>query len=138
MADKASLVHVEIFGQTYAVKPGTDPGYVEKLAAYVDEQMKDVSRASGAVDSLRVAVLAALNLADECLRLRHDVEEARRASRAVGATVDEGIARRARSWARRWKSRGSASPLGGPAAIMRSRLSALPVMDTATSNQRLS
>ena len=77
MADKANLVHVEIFGQTYAVKPGTDPGYVEKLAAYVDEQMKDVSRASGAVDSLRVAVLAALNLADECLRLRHDVEEAR-------------------------------------------------------------
>ena len=77
MADKANLVHVEIFGQTYAVKPGTDPGYVEKLAAYVDEQMKDVSRASGAVDSLRVAVLAALNLADECLRLRHDVDEAR-------------------------------------------------------------
>ena len=41
------------------MKPGTDPGYVEKLAATVDEQMKDVGRASGAVDSLRVAVLAA-------------------------------------------------------------------------------
>ncbi len=96
MAEKASLVHVEIFGQTYAVKPGNDPGYVEKLAAYVDEQMKDVSRASGAVDSLRVAVLAALNLADECLRLRHDLDEARQESRAAGTSKDDGIARLAK------------------------------------------
>ena len=57
MPDKADLVHVEIFGQTYSVKAGGDPAYVEKLAASVDQQMKEVSRASGAVDSLRVAVL---------------------------------------------------------------------------------
>ena len=137
MADKPSLVHVEIFGQTYAVRPGTDPGYVEKLAAYVDEQMKDVSRASGAVDSLRVAVLAALNLADECLRLRHDVEEARRESRAAGTTVDERD-RPPREEARLGPRRVAACPAGRAATIMLSRLSALPVMDTATSNQRLS
>ena len=76
MADKPNLVHVEIFGQTYAVKAGADPGYVEALAAFVDGQMKDVSRSSGAVDSLRIAVLAALNLADEVFRLRREVEEA--------------------------------------------------------------
>jgi cell division protein ZapA len=70
MADKPSLVHVQIFGQTYAVKAGADAGYVEKLAAFVDEQMTEVSRSSGAVDSVRVAVLAALNIADECMRLR--------------------------------------------------------------------
>jgi cell division protein ZapA len=74
--DKPSLVHVEIFGQTYAVKAGSDPGYVENLAASVDKQMKDVSRASGAVDSLRIAVLAALNLADECARLCRELERA--------------------------------------------------------------
>ena len=96
MADKADLVHVEIFGQTYAVKAGGDPAYVQKLAASVDEQMKDVSRASGAVDSLRVAVLAALNLADECVRLRREVEEARRESHASGTTLDDRIARLAR------------------------------------------
>ena len=44
----------------------------------------------------RAALEAALNLADECLRLRHDVEEARRESRAAGSTVDDGIARLAR------------------------------------------
>jgi cell division protein ZapA len=92
MADKAKLVHVEIFGQTYAVKAGSDPGYVEALARFVDEQMKDVSRASGAVDSLRVAVLAALNLADECQRLRREVEESRRETRAAGAHADDRLA----------------------------------------------
>ena len=76
-------MHVEIFGQTYAVKAGSDPGYVEKLAASVDEQMKDVSRASGAVDSVRIAVLAALNLADECVRLRRELEEAPLPAQAV-------------------------------------------------------
>ncbi len=96
MPDKADLVHVEIFGQTYAVKSGGDPAYVEKLAASVDQQMKDVSRASGAVDSLRVAVLTALNLADDCARLRREVEEARRDSRSAGTTVDDRVARLAR------------------------------------------
>jgi len=76
MPDKANLVHVQIFGQTYAVKAGTDPGYVERLAAFVDGQMMEVSRGTGAVDSVRVAVLAALNIADECLRLREEVERA--------------------------------------------------------------
>jgi cell division protein ZapA len=97
MADKAPLVHVEIFGQTYAVKAGGDPGYVEKLAAFVDEEMKDVSRASGAVDSLRVAVLAALNLADECIRLRREAEEARAASRKAPPAGDERVARLAKT-----------------------------------------
>src|SRR5512143_3062817 len=96
MPDKADLVHVEIFGQTYAVKAGGDAGYVEKLAGSVDEQMKEVSRASGAVDSLRVAVLAALNLADECVRLRREVDDARREQRSAGSSADDRIGRLAR------------------------------------------
>ena len=79
MAEKSTAtgnaVHVEIFGQTYTVKAGADPGYVEELAAYVDAQMREVSKAAGAVDSVRVAVLAALNLADECFRLRRQVRD---------------------------------------------------------------
>jgi cell division protein ZapA len=85
MADKANLVQVEIFGQTYSVKAGGDAAYVQKLAAFVDEEMKDVSRASGAVDSLRVAVLAALNLADECFRLRQEGADVQ----ASGSSLDE-------------------------------------------------
>ncbi len=82
MAEKASQLQVEIFGQTYTVKAGGDPAYVEKLAAFVDEEMKDVSRASGAVDSLKVAVLAALNLADECFRLKDEAQGTQAASSA--------------------------------------------------------
>ncbi len=48
----------------------------EQLAAHVDSEMKEVSRQAGAVDSVRVAVLAALNIADECFRLRAQAGEA--------------------------------------------------------------
>ena len=87
-ADKtASTVHVEIFGHTYTVKAGADPGYVEELAAHVDAQMREVGKTAGAVDSVRVAVLAALNIADECFRLRRQARDAdeRAASRAATA-----------------------------------------------------
>jgi cell division protein ZapA len=70
MAEAPNLVHVEIFGQSYAVRAGADPKYLEQLAAYVDGQMREVARASGAVDSVRIAVLAALNIADEYHRAR--------------------------------------------------------------------
>ena len=93
MADKDSLVHVEIFGQAYAVRGGDDPGYVEKLAAYVDEQMKEVSRTSGAVDSLRIAVLAALNIADERFRLRKETDDADARVRVAGETTAQRVAR---------------------------------------------
>lgn len=100
MAEKANQVQVEIFGQTYTVRSGGDAAYVKKLAAFVDEEMKDVSRASGAVDSLRVAVLAALNLADECFRLREEAsgkqastssldDRAMRLARKLGVALGE-------------------------------------------------
>jgi len=96
MAAKDSLVHVEIFGQTYAVRGGDDPGYVERLAEDVDERMKEVGRTSGAVDSVRIAVLAALNLADECSRLRSELEDREKKGRSSSSSSDERVARLAR------------------------------------------
>ena len=80
MADKPQLIHVEIFGQTYAVRGGADPRYIEELAAYVDKQMREVSRA-GVVDTLKIAVLAALNIADERFQLQSRVSEVDEATR---------------------------------------------------------
>ena len=74
--EKPNLVHVEIFGQSYAVRAGADPRYVEEIAAHVDAQMREVSRTSSAVDSVRIAVMAALNIADECFTLRAAAREA--------------------------------------------------------------
>jgi cell division protein ZapA len=66
-------VPVEIFDQVYHLR-GTDPAYIEQLARTVDSKMRAVSAHGNTVDSLRVAVLAALNIADELesLRTRHE------------------------------------------------------------------
>jgi len=96
MADKDTLVHVEIFGQDYAVRGGDDPGYVEKLAAFVDDRMKEISRTSGAVDSLRIAVLAALNIADERFQLKDELKEANARAELAGSGTEERLAKLAR------------------------------------------
>jgi cell division protein ZapA len=66
-------VAVEIYDQIYHLR-GTDPAYIEQLARVVDAKMRAVSSHGNTVDSLRVAVLAALNIADELetLRQRHE------------------------------------------------------------------
>jgi cell division protein ZapA len=65
----AQAVSVDIYDQVYHLR-GTDPAYIEKLAALVDGKMRAVAAAGSTVDSLRVAVLAALNISDELLNLR--------------------------------------------------------------------
>ena len=57
-------VTVDIYDQTYHLS-GQDPDHVRELAARVDAKMRAVAAQGRTVDSLRVAVLAALNLADE-------------------------------------------------------------------------
>lgn len=61
-------VAVDIYDQVYRLR-GIDAAYIEHLAAVVDSKMRAVS-AAGTVDSLRVAVLASLNIADELEVLR--------------------------------------------------------------------
>jgi cell division protein ZapA len=58
-------VKVQIFGQTYAVRGELDEEYVQKLAAYVDEKMRAIADATAIVDTQKLAVLAALAIADE-------------------------------------------------------------------------
>lgn len=66
-----NTVEVEIFGSTYTVKGDTDPAYVRDLARYVDERMRSLSRKSPhAIGVQKIAVLAALNIADELFKLR--------------------------------------------------------------------
>ena len=65
MSDPAGeYVTVQIYDQTYHLS-GQDPEHIRKLASQVDEKMRSVAAQGRTVDSLRVAVLAALNLADE-------------------------------------------------------------------------
>jgi cell division protein ZapA len=61
----SSPVKVQIFGQTYTIHGELDPAYVQKLASYVDEKMSAIADATSTVDTVKVAVLAALAIADE-------------------------------------------------------------------------
>jgi cell division protein ZapA len=65
------VIHVEVQGQRYPIRTTLDPKYVQDLAAYVDRKMGLASDASPSSDTLGLAVLTALNLADELFRIRH-------------------------------------------------------------------
>ena len=66
---------VQIFDQTYNVNADGNEQYLTELAAYVDKKMRDVSESTKMVDSVKVAVLAALNIADETFTLRQRAQK---------------------------------------------------------------
>jgi cell division protein ZapA len=72
MDQSSRVVNVEIHGQLYPIRSGLDPAYVAELAAFVDEKIRIASRETPAGDTLKLAVLAALHLADECFRARDE------------------------------------------------------------------
>ncbi len=61
-------VTVTIYGQAYTLKGGADSEYVQELAAFVDERMHEVSENSPVGSTAKVAILAAVNMADELFR----------------------------------------------------------------------
>ena len=68
MTDGARVIPVEVYGQRYPIRSTLDEEYVVRLAAYVYERMNMAADSAPSGDSLRVAVLAALNIADELFR----------------------------------------------------------------------
>jgi cell division protein ZapA len=76
MPDEGRVIPVEIAGQRYPIRSSLDPEYVARLATYVDEKMRAAADSSPSGDSMRLAVIAALNVADELFRCR-DANRAR-------------------------------------------------------------
>jgi cell division protein ZapA len=74
-------IQVEIHGQRYALRTDLDPQYIAEVAAYLDEKMRLAARELTSSDPLRIAVVAALNVADELFRAR---------TQAVSTTTSEG------------------------------------------------
>jgi cell division protein ZapA len=67
-------VIVTIFGKEYSLVAEVDPDYIRKTASYLDSKMREVSKNYPNIQESRVAVLAALNIADELFRCRESVE----------------------------------------------------------------
>ena len=87
-------VRVEIYEQQYNLR-GTDAEYIHKLAEYVDAKIRAVAEQTATVDSLRLAVLAALNIADEyhILKKKYDTVAAEYNRRAtdLSGVLDEAL-----------------------------------------------
>jgi len=85
-------VRVEIFDQVYNLR-GSDADYIIRLAEYVDGKMRAVSEQTSTVDSVRLAVLAALNIADEYHLLKRGMEarspEVRQRASKLANALDE-------------------------------------------------
>ncbi|HXW17604.1 MAG TPA: cell division protein ZapA [Candidatus Acidoferrales bacterium] len=86
---------IEIYNQSYNVSADENEEYIKQLAEFVDGKMRSVAEATRTVDSVRVAVLAALNIADElhALKRRQDALEGplrKRVEKCV-ALVDKAI-----------------------------------------------
>jgi cell division protein ZapA len=85
-------VRVEIFDQVYNLR-GSDADYIIKLAEYVDAKMRAVSEQTSTVDSVRLAVLAALNIADEYHLLKQSLDtrspEVRQRTNKLASALDE-------------------------------------------------
>ena len=64
-------IRVEIYNQTYSIRSDGDNDYILELAEYVDRKMREISSGTLTVDSLKVAILAALHIADEFYQLKH-------------------------------------------------------------------
>jgi cell division protein ZapA len=94
-------MHVEIHGQRYAVRSDLDPQYISELAGYLDEKMRSAARELSSTDPLRIAVIAAMNIADELFKARAEAvgadgrvrARAAEIERLVDAVLDEARAR---------------------------------------------
>src|SRR5277367_6285633 len=91
-------VRVEIFDQAYNLR-GSDAEYIVKLAEYVDSKMRAVAEQTHTVDTARLAVLAALNIADEYHLLKRNqdgnkldyLKRANHLSEVLNEALDEAL-----------------------------------------------
>jgi len=89
------VVHVEVHGQRYPIRTTLEANYVHELAAYVDRKMGLAVEASPSSDTLGLAVLTALNLADEFFRARSqqadDADSITERTAALERMVDQAL-----------------------------------------------
>ena len=81
-----SDVRVQIFGSEYRIASETDPEHIRKVASYIDQKMREIASALALRTRSTVAVLTAVNLADELFKIE---EEGRRIDRISREKADQ-------------------------------------------------
>lgn len=84
---------VSILGESYTIRGEAEPGYIAEVAELVDARMRELRAASPQIPKARLAVLAAINLADELLQARRGKEafEVERRTKQLISLLDEGL-----------------------------------------------
>ena len=86
------LVEIKVFGQTYTVKTDAEEGYIQEVAKHVNEKMDEVLKKTKSVSTLNVAILTALNIADDLLKEREKriafLQEVDAKSKDLGEKID--------------------------------------------------
>jgi cell division protein ZapA len=75
MDDKQCKISVEVYGESYALKGNLEAERVKIIAALVDAKMREIAKTNAYLSPTKVAVLAALNIADDYLRLENDFNQ---------------------------------------------------------------
>jgi cell division protein ZapA len=92
---ETNSVRATIYNQDYVLRTNGDPRNLETLCAILDDRMKNIAEATGAVDTIKVAVLAALSMADDARRAKEDMikldEAISKRSLACASMLDRSI-----------------------------------------------
>ena len=93
--EDASIITVKIFGREYKIKGHAERNYIQSMAKYVDGKMRELSGGSTPSSQDRLAILAALNIADELFQERNKASDTlssveRRADQLI-TLLDEGL-----------------------------------------------
>lgn len=85
-------IEIKVMGQKFKIRSDSNEDYVNKVAVFVDEKMTEVLKSSKSVASLSVAILAAMNIADEFLKYKEGnektVEEAKEKIKGIIELID--------------------------------------------------
>ena len=93
--EETNVTTVQIFGRDYKIRGHADQNYIEKMAKYVDDKMKELASGATLPSQDRLAILVALNIADELFQERAKSSETmtaveQRANRLI-AVLDESL-----------------------------------------------
>ena len=78
-----SSIKVQIFGMDYSLKSDKDPEYIRKVAEFVDEKIQRLSTNTNVKSQTKIAVLVALNIADELFQLKKQYENSQKVSENI-------------------------------------------------------
>ncbi len=76
MHQESGILKINIYGTEYPIKSDaqTDPDYIKSVAEFVDKKMREIDENTQSKSSIKVAVLAALNITDELFQDRASKE----------------------------------------------------------------